>query len=89
MMARKPSNKIYCGMADLLFNDQAAQISTRIPRGPNILTPKIARLSQSSPKNLPVQYSEKGQTARESKTIAAKISSHANDLSTHISLGNT
>ena len=89
MIAARPRSKTYCGITDLLFNDQAGQISPKIPSGPNIFTAKIARLSQSRSMNLPLQWPENGHTASASKMTDATISSHATILSIEVSIRHT
>ena len=42
MIKTIPKTKMYCGINDLLFNDQTEQLSARIAIGPNIFTPNIA-----------------------------------------------
>lgn len=43
----RPDSSTYCGTADLVLIDHAAQMSTRTPSGPNMFTPNMARPSQS------------------------------------------
>jgi len=65
-----------CGTTDLVFNEQTAQISPRVLTGAYMLTENMARLSQSSPMNLPEQNPENGHMAKARIAMHTVISSH-------------